>query len=601
MQRLSGLDAMFFYLETPSAHMHVTGVYLLEPGDGGLSFESVRELVSSRLGLAAPFRRRIVEVPFRLHHPVWIEDPDFDLDYHVRRAALPAPGEMEELQSFVAQVVGLPLDRTRPLWEMYVVEGVAGGRFAVVGKMHHAAIDGVSGAEIMATLLDLEPNPPERTVIDAWRPEPLPTDAEMIALALAALVGHPLKAARTARRVVETALHLSEHNREPGVVPPPSPFSAPKTSLNQALTPHRRVAFAGMPLDDFKAVKNYFGCTVNDVVLAVCAGALRGYLLAGSELPEDPLVAMVPVSVRTEDETGSHGNRISAMLTSLATDLADPAERLSTIAGGMRAAKEQERMIGADTLTDWTEFTFPALVGRASRLTSSMRVFDRLRPLFNVTISNVPGPPFPLFMAGARMVGAYPLGPVAEGVGLNMTVMSYCGIVYFGLNGCRETVPRIAEMPKMLHEALDELLALARPSAGGRGRPRGRARAASTAGVGPAPAGAGAELAAARELDVAVGDEASATSPDVAGSAQGSPRRVAKTSSRVVSERETELPQLSTTRWPGLESAVGGTSERPKVSPGQTPRRPWTAPEASAAGPSQLPPPAVVKGLTQRR
>jgi diacylglycerol O-acyltransferase / wax synthase len=475
MQRLSGLDAMFFYLETPSSHMHVTGVYGLEPGESGLSFDSVRDLVASRLPLAAPFRRRLVEVPFKLHHPMWVDDPDFDLDYHVRRACLPAPGGPEELAGFVAQVGGLPLDRARPLWEMYVVEGLEGGRFALVGKMHHAAIDGVSGAEIMATLIDLEPDPPERLIVDTWRPELVPTDADLIALAMAALVGHPLRAVRSARRVVETALHLSEHNRDVGVTPPPAPFSAPKTSLNGAITPHRRVAFAAQSLDDLKTVKNHFGCTVNDVVLAVCAGALRRYLLDRDDLPEESLVAMVPMSVRTDDEMGSHGNRVSAMLTSLATNVSDPVERLEAVAEGMRHAKTQERLIGAATMTDWTEFTFPALIGRAARLTGSMRVFDRLRPLFNVTISNVPGPPFPVFLAGARMVGMYPLGPVTEGVGLNMTVMSYCGMVYFGLNACRETVPAMAELPKMLHESLDELL-----EAAGRGARRAARSARST-------------------------------------------------------------------------------------------------------------------------
>jgi len=480
MQRLGGLDAMFFYLETPSSHMHVTGVYVLEPGEGGLSFEAIRERVASRLPLAAPFRRRLVEVPLKLHHPVWIEDPNFDVDYHIRRACLPPPGGLEELSDFAAQVGGLPLDRQRPLWEMYAVEGLEGGRFALIGKMHHAAIDGVSGAEIMAALLDLEPDPPDRLIVDAWRPEQVPTDAELIALAMAALIGHPLKAINTARRVVETALHVSEHNRSSGVAPPPSPFSAPKTVLNQSLTPHRRVAFADLPLDDLKSVKNHFSCTVNDVVLAICAGALRRYLLDVDDLPSEPLVAMVPMSVRTEDEMGAHGNRVTAMLASLATDVADPVERLGAIAAGMRRAKEQQQLIGAATLTDWTEFTFPALIGRASRLTSSLRVFDRVRPLFNVTISNVPGPPFPLFLAGARMVGMYPLGPIAEGVGLNMTVMSYCGIVYFGLNACRETAPRIGEFPKMLRESLDELLApvkssrrqAARPKASENERPR---------------------------------------------------------------------------------------------------------------------------------
>ncbi|MGH9170946.1 MAG: WS/DGAT/MGAT family O-acyltransferase [Acidimicrobiales bacterium] len=461
MQRLTGLDAMFFYLETPAGHMHVTGVYVLEPGERGLSFDSIRETIAGRIPLAAPFRRRLVEVPFKLHHPVWVEDPDFDLDYHVRRACLPNPGGVEELASFAAQVGGLPLDRDKPLWEMYVVEGLEGGRMALVGKMHHAAIDGVSGAEIMATLLDLEVDPPEREIVDAWRPETVPSDAELMALAMTALAGHPVKIAKTARRVLETALHLSEANRNSGVVPPPSPFAAPKTIFNGSITPHRRVALAALALDDFKKVKNHFGCTVNDVVLAVCAGALRRYLLDYSDLPAEPLVAMVPMSVRTDDEKGSHGNRISAMLTSLATDIADAAERLEAVAAGMRSAKEQDKLIGAATLTDWTEFTFPALIGRAARLTSSMRVFDRMRPVFNVTVSNVPGPSFPLYLAGARMVSMYPLGPVTDSVGLNMTVMSYCGVVYFGLNACRETVPAVSGMPKMLAEALEELLAAA--------------------------------------------------------------------------------------------------------------------------------------------
>lgn len=462
MQRLSGLDAMFFYLETPSSHMHVTGVYEMAPGTEEVSFETIRSMVAERLPMAAAFRRRLVEVPFKLSHPFWIEDGDFDLDYHVRRAALPAPGGRQELEEFVGQIVGLPLDRSRPLWEMYVVEGLENGGRAIVTKMHHAAIDGVSGAEIAATWLDLEAHPPERLIVDSWQPEVVPNDMELMAFAMASLVGHPLKAAKNARRLLESALHVTERNREPSVAPPPSPFAAPKTSLNQALTPHRRVAFAQRSLDDFKTVKNRFDCKVNDVVLAVCAGALRRFLLAGGELPEEPLVAMVPVSVRTEDERGAHGNRVSAMLSSLATDVEDPVQRLKAIAEGMSSAKEQDKLIGAASLTDWTEFTFPALVGRASRLISSTRVFDRLRPAFNVTISNVPGPPFPLFLAGGRMVGCYPLGPVAEGVGLNITVMSYCGIVYFGLNSCRETVPRLGELPGMLEAALDELLEAAR-------------------------------------------------------------------------------------------------------------------------------------------
>ncbi len=202
----------------------------------------------------------------------------------------------------------------------------------------------------MAALLDLEPDPPDRLIVDSFRPEQVPADGELLALAMAALVGHPIKAVNTARRVVETALHLTEHNRASGTAPPPSPFSAPKTVLNQSLTPHRRVAFAELALEDLKAVKNHSSCTVNDVVLAVCAGALRRYLLDTDDLPAEPLVAMVPMSVRAEDEMGSNGNRMTAMLASLATDVADPAERLAAIAAGMCRAKEQEQLIGAATL-----------------------------------------------------------------------------------------------------------------------------------------------------------------------------------------------------------------------------------------------------------
>lgn len=510
MQRLSGLDALFLYLETPSSHMHVTGVYLLEPGASGLSFDTVRERVRSRLPLAAPFRRRLVEVPLRLGHPMWVEDAGFDLDFHLRRACLPRPGGMAELADFVAQVNGQPLDRARPLWELYVVEGLEGGRYALVGKMHHAAIDGVSGSEIMASLLDVEPEPPEQLLVDTWRPDDTPNEVDLMALALASAVIHPVRAARTAKRAIDTVVQVADYNRQEGTIPPPSPFSAPKTSLNAAITPHRRVSFGVQSLADLKTVKNHFACTVNDVVLAVCAGALRRYLLGHDDLPEEPLVAMVPMSVRADDESDPFGNRVTAMLTSLATDLESPAARLQAIAECMRRAKAQEELIGAKALSDWAEFAFPALIGRAARLTASMRVFDRLRPLFNVTVSNVPGPPFPLFLAGARMVGMYPVGPVSEGIGLNITIMSYCGMVYFGLNACRETVPDLEAFPSLLEESLDELLA----AAGHGGRRRRRE------GEGSVPVGKAAVQAAVRTAG-ASGTGAKAGGSEAGGSKAG--------------------------------------------------------------------------------
>lgn len=460
MRPLTGLDAMFLYLETPSSHMHVTGVFVLDAKDapGGFDFDKVRAMVEQRLPFAPPFRRRLVEVPFKLYHPVWIEDPDFDLDYHVRRACLPSPGGHDELAAFVAQIVGLPLDRSKPLWELYLVEGLEHDRFALVTKIHHAAIDGISGAELSASFLDLSPDGERTPPEGEWRPERVPSDFELITYALAALTGHPMSALRTARRMIETALHISERNRLPEVQPPPSPFSAPRTRMNQAITPHRRVAFTDISLDEVKAVKNHVGCTVNDVVLELCAGALRKYLDAHDELPTDPLVALVPISVRADEDKGTGGNKVSGMLVTLATDVADPVARLKTISEGTRHAKEQDRAIGAEVLTDWTEFTFPALMGRAARLTSSTRVFDRVRPMFNVTISNVPGPPFPLYLAGAQLVAMHPVGPIHEGIGLNITVMSYLGRMWFGFQGCRETVPDINLFPELVRASLDELL-----------------------------------------------------------------------------------------------------------------------------------------------
>jgi WS/DGAT/MGAT family acyltransferase len=460
MQRLTGLDATFLYMETPHNLMHVASVCVFDPSTvpGGYSFEKVRQLVHERLPLLPPFRRRLVEIPFQLHHPLWIEDPDFDLDYHLRRAALPSPGGEDELAAFATEVMSRPLHRDRPLWEMYVIEGLADGRIAAVTKTHHAAIDGVSGAELTVNLLDLtaEPTPPAGP--DTWTPDRVPTDLELVTYALQSLARQPLAALKTIRRTLETAITLRRRNRQPDVVPPPGFFDAPKTFLNQPITPHRKIAFARVTLDEIQQIKQLAGATVNDVVLAVCSGALRRYLAHHGEEPEKSLVALVPVSVRTEDQKGTMGNKVSGMLVSLASDVEDPVERLRAITEATRRAKDQDKAIGADALVDWTEFMAPAVANRAARLLSSTVVSDRMRPLFNVTISNVPGPPFPLYSAGSRMEAIYPLGPITDGMSLNITVMSYLGTVFFGVIGCREVTPDIDRLSHWLTESADELL-----------------------------------------------------------------------------------------------------------------------------------------------
>ncbi len=462
MRRLSGLDAIFLYLETPTNHMHVGSTVVLDPSTipGGYAFEKVRALVESRLPLLPPFRRRLVEVPFGLHHPIWVEDPDFDLDYHLRRAALPPPGGKQELEEFAGAVFGRPLDRSRPLWEMYAVEGLEHGYVALVTKTHHAAIDGVSGAELTANLLDISPEPAEAPPSTGeWVPDRVPTDIEMAAYALRSLARQPMAAAKAVQRTAAMALTLRRRNRQPDVQPPPALFSAPKTSLNTRITPHRRFAITEVPLADVKLVKNAVGGTVNDVVLAICAGALRKWLQGRGELPADDLVGFVPVSVRAEHEQGAMGNRVSGMLVRLATSVADPVERLAAIRQATQDAKEQERAVSAQRLTDWTEFAAPAVAASAARLVSRLRVFDRLdNAIFNLVISNVPGPPIPLYSGGAQVLGIWPMGPITDGAGLNITVMSYLGSVNFGLVACRELAPDLGRLAHYIDEATADLV-----------------------------------------------------------------------------------------------------------------------------------------------
>jgi WS/DGAT/MGAT family acyltransferase len=462
MKRLTGLDATFLNLETPTTHMHVAGLAIFDPstGDGKFSFDRVKEIYQKRLHLAPPFRQRLVEVPMGLHHPLWIEDPEFDLDWHVRHIAVPAPGGPRELADLVSHLNSIKLDRSRPLWEMWIIEGLPDGHVAALSKVHHAAIDGASGNELTVAVLDLtpepqDPPPPEKE----WEPDRVPSDAELLAYAASSLARQPYRVAKALQKTGSMAMSLRRRNREPNVSPPPAPFSAPRTSFNASITPHRSYAYTSVPLPLAKAVKNAAAVTLNDVILAVCAGALRTWFDAHDEHPDGPLVAMVPISVRSDDMKDSMGNQVSSMLTTLATDIDDPLERLQAIHDDTVQAKDQQEVIGADTLTQWTEFMAPALAGRAARLYSRMRVADRMRPIFNVTISNVPGPPFPLYSAGARLVGNYPVGPIADGAGLNMTVMSYMDQLDFGLLACPDVLPDIWQLADALGQALDDLVA----------------------------------------------------------------------------------------------------------------------------------------------
>ena len=461
MERMSGLDATFLYFETPNMHMHVIGVIVFDPSTvpGGYSFELVKEMMSKRLHLVPTFRRKLAPIPFNVHHPVWVEDANFDLDYHVHRIGCPAPGSERELAEVVGDIASRPLDRTRPLWDMTIVEGLQNGYVASISKMHHATIDGVSGANLMVHLFDLEPNPQELPEAEPWQPERMPSDDERLAFAAVSRVSRPLNILKVVPATARSVFNVVNRRRG-GSGGMATPFTAPRTNFNAPVTPHRRVAFSTTSLEEVKQIKKAFGTTVNDVVLAICSGALRRYLAGRNELPDKSLIATCPVSVRGEEEKiGS--NQVSALFTKLYTDVEDPVERLLAIHEINKGAKEEHNAIGADTLQNWAEFAAPTTFSLAARMYTGLRLAERHPVIHNLVISNVPGPPFPLYFAGAKLVGLNPLGPIMDGAGLNITVLSYVDNINWGFIACRELMPDLWDLADAIPDAQSELLKLA--------------------------------------------------------------------------------------------------------------------------------------------
>jgi diacylglycerol O-acyltransferase len=468
MERLSGLDASFLYLETPTHHMHVAVTMTFDPTTvpGGYSFERMKASIAERIPQAPVFRRRLVEVPFRLGHPVWVEDPHFDIDAHIRLAALPRPGGLRQLADLVGEIAGHQLDRARPLWEMWIVEGLSRDRIGVVAKMHHATIDGVSGAALLSVLFDLEPDAgPGAPSPDMPVDDRVPSALELVSQAVVARSLRPIELTadlvRTGRRLLDVRrLRTGPEHSEPRSKAA-LPLSAPRTSFNAPLSRRRNVALSAIGLDDVKRLKNATGTTVNDVVLAVATGALRTFLQGGDELPDRPLVAVVPVSVRPDLDAARGSNQVSAMFVHLPVELDDPVDRLAAIHEGTRGAKDEFDALGADILLNWAEHATPNVFAGGARVYSAMRLSEHHRPVANLVMSNVPGPAFPLYLAGAELDAGYPLGPVMEGMGVNITVMSYQGILSWGIIGCPETIPRIWDLAAAVPTALDDLLAAA--------------------------------------------------------------------------------------------------------------------------------------------
>lgn len=459
MHQLTGLDASFLNLETSTQHGHVAGLVILDPSTApnGFDFETLRELIANRIHLLPPFRRKLVQVPLGLDHPYWIEDPEFDLDFHVRHIAVPPPGDYRQLAEQVARIHARPLDRSRPLWELYLIEGLEDGRVATFTKLHHAAIDGVSGAEILTTLLDADPNGREVSSDDRWRPDRVPGQMELLARTGFQYAVRPVKALKLARNVARSVpvvaafipRRRSEVLSRPGLV-------APHTRLNDPITAHRRFAFADVELARIKAIKNAAEVTVNDVVIALCAGAMRRWLETYHEVPERSLQAMVPISIRSEEKAGAMGNEVSVMIASIGTHLDDPLERLAHAHESMQVAKHAHNATPATLLQDFAQFAPPAVAARAARLVFRNGRAGRMTP-FNMVISNIPGPSFPLYLAGARLEGHYPVSAIVEGMAVNVTLHSYLGNLCFGIVSDREIVPDTWELMQFVTDEVDVL------------------------------------------------------------------------------------------------------------------------------------------------
>ncbi|HEX7668721.1 MAG TPA: wax ester/triacylglycerol synthase family O-acyltransferase [Polyangiaceae bacterium] len=459
MERLSGLDASFLYLETPETPLHVAMVAVLDPAQmpGGYTFEKIVALIASRVDLVRPFKRRLAQVPFNLDHPVWVDDPHFDIVHHVKQVALPAPGGMRELGAMAGRIISTPLDRSRPLWEAWVIEGLEQGRVALITKVHHAAVDGASGAGLLVHLFDLSREAPAASPSPSRPAAVIPTDADLVRGAIRSRLEKPEKFVRLVQRTAQVVGNLLRRGRDPDVIRGATPLTAPRTHFNAATTARRNVAFARIPLGEVKNVKRVFGTTVNDVVLAICAGALRRYLEGRHALPKEPLIAVVPISVRGPGDEDRITNRVSGLFTSLATNVSDPTLRLLAIQSVTRGAKDTHNAIGADMLQNWAEFAAPNTFHIAARFYTRFRLADLHRPVHNVVISNVPGPPFPLYLAGAEVVAAYALGPVMQGAGLNITVMSYHGSLDFGFTVSADLVPDVWDLAAAVEPAMREL------------------------------------------------------------------------------------------------------------------------------------------------
>lgn len=448
MRQLSSLDTQFLNVESATTSGHVGSLVVVDPPEGW-SLKSVRDLVAARLHLAPVLRQRLLTAPLGISRPWWADDPTFDLDRHVHEMGLPSPGSDEQLGELVARLHEQPLDRRRPPWELYVVTGLAGGRAAVYSKIHHAAVDGVAGAALLGAMFDIRREPREvEPPSEPFAPDPLPSHLSLLGRGVGSLLADQLHAVRT---VPPALRHLGTAR---------GGLRAPRTPLNGAISAERRFAFGSVPLTDIKAVRRDYGGTVNDVVMALCASLLRRWLLERDALPEEPLVAAVPVSVRPRDRKGAPGNEISVMLAALPTHLAGAAERVVAAREYVEQAKARFDAVPPTLVRDLAGL-LPTSGLAARPLFGLAELAGAMAPPpFNLFVSNVPGPRVPLWLAGARVESMYPVSAVTGFTGgLNITVFTQADSVHFGFIACRDVVPDVWALARCLEAAVDELSA----------------------------------------------------------------------------------------------------------------------------------------------
>jgi len=456
--RLSALDTSFLYLEEPTTPMHVGGLAIFQIPEDGFDSGRLVSLIEQRLGLVPRYRQIVRSVPGHLANPVWVDDPDFDIDFHVRRSGLPKPGSDKALLELVGRLMSRPLDRHRPLWELYIVDGLSDDRFAVISKTHHAMVDGIGALDISQVILDVTPSP-RQTPDDQWAPAPEPGRVALVGDAVAEYLQRPssvLDSIRggiadfkhTANRVIDTVGGLAAAARM-------AAQQAPSSPLNGVIGAQRRFGIARTSLDDYKQVRKAHGGTVNDVVLATVAGALREWLLYRGEpvLASTSVRAMVPVSVRAGEQGESAGNEVSSYFVDLAVGEPNPKMRLSRVSYAMQAHKDAGQSIGATALVALSGFAPPTLHALGARAASSLS-----RRLFNVVVTNVPGPQFPLYGAGARMLEVFPVVPLAKGQGVSIGLTSYNGGVYYGLNADRDSMSDVDVLADLIEQSLAELV-----------------------------------------------------------------------------------------------------------------------------------------------